>query len=66
MKAGYDPDAFIARLAEIVCRDHFTEMHAFKHHQSIVEECHATPASPGAGCTWSEAPRQLRFPSTRT
>jgi hypothetical protein len=42
MKAGYDPDAFIARLAEIVCHDNFTEMHAFKHHQSIVEEYNAT------------------------
>src|ERR1700756_233522 len=42
MKAGYDPDAFIARLAEIVCHDNFTEMHAFKHHQSIVEEYHTT------------------------
>src|SRR5271170_676151 len=42
MKTGYDPDAFIARLAEIVCHDNFTEMHAFKHHQSIVEEYHAT------------------------
>jgi hypothetical protein len=38
----YDPQAFIARLAEIVCHDNFTEMHAFKHHQSIVEEYHAT------------------------
>jgi hypothetical protein len=42
MKSGYDPEAFIARLAEIVCHDNFTEMHAFKHHQSIVEEFHAT------------------------
>jgi len=42
IKSGYDPDAFIARLAEIVCHDNFTEMHAFKHHQSIVEEYHAT------------------------
>ncbi|MGA7260512.1 MAG: hypothetical protein WBX30_06410 [Stellaceae bacterium] len=42
MKAGHDPQAFIARLAEIVCHDNFTEMHAFKHHQSIVEEYHAT------------------------
>jgi hypothetical protein len=42
MKSGYDPQAFIARLAEIVCHDNFTEMHAFKHHQSIVEEYHAT------------------------
>jgi hypothetical protein len=42
VKAGYDPQALIARLAEIVCHDNFTEMHAFKHHQSIVEEFHAT------------------------
>ncbi|HXO92267.1 MAG TPA: hypothetical protein VN849_15885, partial [Stellaceae bacterium] len=42
MKAGYDPQAFIARLAEIVCHDNFTEMHSFKHHQSIIEEFHAT------------------------
>jgi hypothetical protein len=42
MQCGYDPQAFIARLAEIVCHDNFTEMHAFKHHQSIVEEFHAT------------------------
>jgi len=42
MKAGYDPQALIARLAEIVCHDNFTEMHAFKHHQSIIEEYHAT------------------------
>jgi len=42
MKSGYDPQALIARLAEIVCHDNFTEMHAFKHHQSIVEEFYAT------------------------
>jgi hypothetical protein len=42
MKAGCDPQAFIARLAEIVCHDNFTEMHAFKHHLSIVEEYHTT------------------------
>src|SRR4029077_8634696 len=41
MKCGYEPDALIARLAEIVCHDNFTEMHAFKHHQSIVEEYYA-------------------------
>src|SRR5262249_28917581 len=29
---GYDATALIARLAEIVCHDNFTEMHAFKHH----------------------------------
>jgi hypothetical protein len=38
----YDPQVFIARLAEIVCHDNFTEMHAFKHHQAIVEEFRAT------------------------
>jgi hypothetical protein len=42
MQKGYDPQAFIARLAEIVCHDNFTEMHAFKHHNAIVEEYHAT------------------------
>jgi hypothetical protein len=42
MKLGYDPQAFIAMLAEIVCHDNFTEMHAFKHHQSVVEEYYAT------------------------
>lgn len=42
MQCGYDPQAFIARLAEIVCHDNFTEMHAFKHHQSIVEEYQTT------------------------
>ncbi|MDH3602550.1 MAG: hypothetical protein OEU26_23295, partial [Candidatus Tectomicrobia bacterium] len=39
---GYDATAFISRLAEIVCHDNFTEMHAFKHHQAVVEEFHAT------------------------
>jgi hypothetical protein len=42
VKSGYDPKALIAALAEVVCHDNFTEMHAFKHHQSIVEEYHAT------------------------
>jgi len=42
VKSGYDPQGLIARLAEIVCHDNFTEMHAFKHHQSIVEEYHTT------------------------
>ncbi|MBM3224505.1 MAG: hypothetical protein FJZ47_11985 [Candidatus Tectomicrobia bacterium] len=41
---GYDATALIARLAEIVCHDNFTEMHAFKHHQAIVEEFAATRA----------------------
>lgn len=39
---GYDPTAFISRLAEIVCHDNFTEMHAFKHHQAVVEEFYTT------------------------
>jgi len=39
---GYDGEAFIKRLGEIVCHDSFTEMHAFKHHQAIVEEFYAT------------------------
>ena len=39
---GYDAEVLMKRLGEIVCHDSFTEMHAFKHHQSIVEEFHAT------------------------
>ncbi len=42
MKSGYDPQALIAALGEVVCHDNFTEMHSFKHHQSIVEEYYAT------------------------
>jgi hypothetical protein len=42
VERGYDPATLIARLAEIVCHDNFTEMHAVKHHQAIVEEFHAT------------------------
>lgn len=42
VNCGYDPEVLIRRLAEIVCHDNFTEMHAFKHHQAIVEEFHAT------------------------
>jgi hypothetical protein len=41
---GYAPEALMKRLGEIVCRDNFTEMHAYKHHQAIVEEYHATRA----------------------
>jgi len=41
---GYDSDAFLKRLGDIVCHDNFTEMHAFKHHQAIYEEFHATRA----------------------
>jgi hypothetical protein len=39
---GYDPQVLMQRLGEIVCHDSFTEMHAFKHHQAIVEEFYAT------------------------
>jgi hypothetical protein len=39
---GYDATAYISRLAEITCHDNFTEMHAFKHHQAVVEEFYAT------------------------
>jgi hypothetical protein len=42
VECGYDAQALISRLAEIACHDNFTEMHAFKHHQAIVEEFHAT------------------------
>ena len=66
VKLGYDPEVFMQRLAEIVCHDNFTEMHAFKHHQAVVEEYHATRASRGAGCTWCAAPRRRRFRSART
>ncbi|HVC61345.1 MAG TPA: hypothetical protein VND19_13400 [Acetobacteraceae bacterium] len=38
----YDPEVLMKRLGEIVCHDNFTEMHAFKHHQAIVEEFYAT------------------------
>jgi hypothetical protein len=39
---SYDATALMTRLAEIACHDNFTEMHAFKHHQAIVEEFYAT------------------------
>jgi hypothetical protein len=38
----YDAEVLMQRLGEIVCHDSFTEMHAFKHHQAIVEEFYAT------------------------
>ena len=38
VQLGYDPEVFMQRLADIVCHDNFTEMHAFKHHQAVVEE----------------------------
>jgi hypothetical protein len=42
VECRYDPQALMARLAEIVCHDNFTEMHAFKHHNAIVEEFNNT------------------------
>jgi hypothetical protein len=42
VQCRYDPQALIACLGEIVCHDNFTEMHSFKHHQSIVEEFYTT------------------------
>jgi hypothetical protein len=42
---GYAPDALIDVLAKIACRDNFTEMHAFKHHQATYEEFYATRPS---------------------
>jgi hypothetical protein len=42
VEAGYDAEALMRRLGEIVCHDSFTEMHAFKHHQAIVEEFYTT------------------------
>jgi hypothetical protein len=39
---GYEAEALMTRLAEIACHDNFTEMHAFKHHQAVIEEFHAT------------------------
>jgi len=35
---GYDAMPLFTRLAELSCRDDFTEMHVFKFHQAIVEE----------------------------
>ena len=39
---GYDPGVYFERLAEISCRDDFTEMHSLKHFQAIVDEYYAT------------------------
>jgi hypothetical protein len=43
--AGYEPGALITMLGKIACRDNFSEMHAFKHHQATYEEFHATRPS---------------------
>ena len=39
---GYDPAAFFQRIAELVCRDDYSEMHAYKMLQAAYEEYHAT------------------------
>ncbi|MDA0790324.1 MAG: hypothetical protein O2780_12805 [Proteobacteria bacterium] len=45
---GYDDKVYFDRLAEIACRDDFTEMHALKHFQAIVDEYYTT----GPGHRW--------------
>ena len=42
---GYSPEPLITVLGKIACRDNFTEMHAFKHHQATYEEFHSTRPS---------------------
>ena len=42
---GYAPEPLIAAIGKIACRDNFTEMHAFKHHQATYEEFYATRPS---------------------
>jgi hypothetical protein len=43
--AAYAPDVLITLLGKIACRDSFSEMHAYKHHQATYEEFHATRPS---------------------
>ena len=40
--AGYEPGALFQRLGELVCRDDYSEMHAFKHLQAAREEYETT------------------------
>jgi len=42
---AYAPEPLITLLGKIACRDNFTELHAFKHHQATYEEFHATRPS---------------------
>ena len=39
---GYDPDPFFDLMADFVCRDDMSEMHAYKMQQAAFEEYHAT------------------------
>ena len=41
---GFEPTLLLDRLAGLVCRDDFTELHSVKHHQAIVDEFHGTRA----------------------
>jgi hypothetical protein len=41
---AYNPERYFNCLAEIACRDDFTEMHCVKHFQAIVDEYYTTPA----------------------
>jgi hypothetical protein len=43
--SGYAPEPLITLVGKIACRDNFTEMHAFKHHQATYEEFHTTRSS---------------------
>ena len=43
VEAGYDAAALQRRMSEIVCRDDFTEMHAFKFQSIAAEERNAVP-----------------------
>ncbi len=43
--AGFEAAAYFARLAQVICRDDFSEMHALKHNQAAVEE-YATTRPP--------------------
>ena len=38
----YDPEVFFGRMAELTCRDDYSEMHAYKLHQAAYEEYLAT------------------------
>jgi len=39
---GFEPEPYFNRLAEIACRDDYTEMHSLKHFQAIVDEYYTT------------------------
>ena len=42
---GYEPSELIARFGELICRDDFTELHAVKQHQAIIDEFNSTRES---------------------